>query len=167
MTLHFFFNIYLLEVQLNELGTKTTLKTLLICEDKSTKFNFKVHLGTLQISEWKVYMHNKQIIQIQRFPEREREAERNIQESSSYSSPSSSVIVSNTGEMGTLVMEIMRRAGATSIQEVKYLISFAIAANNPIEQYSDWDGLETLTMTTMMKREWVSGFLPQLQQRDL
>jgi hypothetical protein len=82
-------------------------------------------------------MHNKQIIQIQRFPEREREAERNIQESSSYSSPSSSVIVSNTGEMGTLVMEIMRRAGATSIQEVKYLISFAIAANNPIEQYSD------------------------------
>ena len=42
-----------------------------------------------------------------------------------HSSASSSVIVSNTGKMGTLVGE-MRRAGATSIQELKFLISFAI-----------------------------------------
>ena len=46
-------------------------------------------------------------------------------EPSLHSSASSSVIVSNTGKMGTLVGE-MRRAGATSIQELKFLISFAI-----------------------------------------
>ena len=42
-----------------------------------------------------------------------------------HSSASSSVIVSNTGKMGTLAGE-MKRAGATSIQELKYLGPFAI-----------------------------------------
>ena len=41
------------------------------------------------------------------------------------SSASSSVIVSNTGKIGSLLGE-MRRAGATSIQELKNLTPFAI-----------------------------------------
>ena len=42
-----------------------------------------------------------------------------------HSSASSSVIVSNTGKIGSLLGE-MRRAGATSIQELKYWTIFAI-----------------------------------------
>ena len=44
-----------------------------------------------------------------------------------HSSASSSVIVSNTGEIGTFLGEIIRRVGATSIQELKHLTPFAIA----------------------------------------
>lgn len=87
-------------------------------------------------------------IQIQRFQQDSRKAEYNIQESWAYSSASSSAIVSNTGEMGTLVGGEMRRAGATSIQELNFLIiSFAINCSKRNE----------------MKRVWVSEFLPLLQ----
>ncbi len=47
---------------------------------------------------------------------------------SSYSSLSSSIIVSKLGELEVLAGE-MKRAGATSIQELKHLISLAIAAS--------------------------------------
>ena len=48
-----------------------------------------------------------------------------------HSSASSSIIVSNTGETGSLFGQI-RRAGATSIQELKYLTPFAIVVINRI-----------------------------------
>ena len=43
-----------------------------------------------------------------------------------HSSTSSSVIVSNIREIGTFLGEIIRRVGATSIQELKHLAPFAI-----------------------------------------
>ena len=43
-----------------------------------------------------------------------------------HSLASSSVIVSNTREIGTFLGEIIRRVGATSIQELKHLTPFAI-----------------------------------------
>ncbi|KAL5809487.1 hypothetical protein ACOSQ3_030178 [Xanthoceras sorbifolium] len=49
--------------------------------------------------------------------------------SSSNPSVSPSVIVSKLGELEVLRGE-MRRAGAISIQELKYLVSFAIAATD-------------------------------------
>ena len=48
-----------------------------------------------------------------------------------HSSASSSIIVSNTGETGSLFGKIIR-AGATSIQELKYVIPFAIVVINRI-----------------------------------
>ena len=49
-----------------------------------------------------------------------------------HSSASSSVIVSNTGEIGTFLGEIIRRVGATSIQELKRLTPFAIVVTKRI-----------------------------------
>ena len=49
-----------------------------------------------------------------------------------HSSASSSVIVSNTGKIGTFLGEIIRKVGATSIQELKHLTPFAIVVTKKI-----------------------------------